>query len=65
MLVRLYEPNGDRGQAMLESLLHLERASIVSILEEPLEELRIEDHRRITVSFTPFQVISLRLSLVR
>src|SRR6516165_2196461 len=65
VMVRLYEPNGDRGQAMLESVLHLERASIVSILEEPLEELRIEDHRRITVSFTPFQVISLRLSLAR
>jgi alpha-mannosidase len=63
LLVRLYEPHGDRGQSILESGLRLERASIVNILEEPLEELQIEDGRRVTVLFTPFQVISLKLSL--
>jgi alpha-mannosidase len=65
VLVRLYEPNGDRGQSILESAHGLERASIVNILEEQLEELRIEGGRRVTVSFTPFRVISLRLSLAR
>src|SRR6516162_5237583 len=62
VLVRLYEPNGDRGQSILESALRLERASIVNILEEQLEELQIEDGRHLTVLFTPFQVISLKLT---
>ena len=62
LLVRLYEPNGDRGQSILESALRLERASIVNILEEQLEELQIEDGRHLTVLFTPFQVISLKLT---
>jgi alpha-mannosidase len=65
VLLRLYEPNGDRGQAVLESSLGVERATIVNILEEQLEELRIEDTGRVTVSFTPFQVISLRLAFAR
>jgi alpha-mannosidase len=65
VLVRLYEANGDRGQFILESALGLERATIVNILEEQVEELRIEDGRHVTVSFTPFRVISLRLSLAR
>src|SRR6516162_7710877 len=65
VLVRLYEQNGDRGQSSLESAPGLERACMVNILEEQLEELRIEESRRVTVSFTPFQVISLRLSLAR
>src|SRR6516164_1973547 len=62
LLVRLYEPNGDRGQSILESAPRLERASIVNILEEQLEELQIEDGRHLTVLFTPFQVISLKLT---
>ncbi len=62
LLLRLYESNGDRGQTVLEFALVVERAAIVNILEEQPEELQIEDARRITVSFLPFQVISLRLS---
>lgn len=62
VLLRLYEPNGDRGQSVLESRLGIERAAIVNILEEQLQELPIEDARSLKVSFTPFQVISLRLS---
>jgi len=63
LLVRLYEPYGDRGQIVLESAVNLERAAIVNILEEQLQELPVENGRRITVSFTPFQVVSIRLSL--
>jgi len=63
VLVRLYEPHGNRGQAILESALRLERAAVVNILEEHLQELPIQEARRLTISFTPFQVISLRLSI--
>jgi alpha-mannosidase len=64
VILRLYEPNGNRGQTTVETALRLERAATVNILEEQVEELVVEDERRITVSFTPFQVISLRLSFV-
>jgi alpha-mannosidase len=62
VVLRLYEPHGDRGQIVLESMVRLERAAIVNILEEQLEEVPVEDGRRITVSFTPFQVVSIKLS---
>jgi alpha-mannosidase len=65
LILRLYESKGDRGHTILESAVAVERAAIVNILEEKLEELQIEESRRITVSFKPFQVISLRLSFGR
>jgi hypothetical protein len=34
-------------------------------LEERADELTVEDEQRITVSFTPFQVISLQLTFAR
>ena len=63
VIVRLYEPHGDCGHAVLQSSLDLQRAAIVNLLEEELEELPIKDPRRLSVSFTPFQVVSLRISL--
>jgi alpha-mannosidase len=65
VLVRLYEPNGDRGRAVLESGLRIKRAAIVNLLEEQEQELLVEDARRVTIAFRPFQVVSLRLSLQR
>jgi alpha-mannosidase len=63
VIIRLYEPHGDRGQAVLESRRDFQRAAIVNILEEELEELPIKDARQLTITFTPFQVISLKISL--
>jgi alpha-mannosidase len=65
VLVRLYEPHGDRGSCILQSALDIERAAIVNILEEQSEDLKVEDRRRVTLPFTPFQVISVRLSFGR
>ena len=62
VILRLYEPYGNRGQTTLETALPLKKAAIVNILEEQSNELVVEDERRITVSCTPFQVISLRLT---
>ncbi|HZC34418.1 MAG TPA: glycoside hydrolase family 38 C-terminal domain-containing protein, partial [Chthoniobacterales bacterium] len=62
IILRLYEPNGDRGNLTIETALPLKRAALVTILEEQTNELAIEGDRRITVSFTPFQVISLKLA---
>jgi alpha-mannosidase len=63
LLLRLYEPHGDRGHTILESALPIERATLLNILEEPLAELPIKESQRVKISFTPFQVISLRLAL--
>jgi alpha-mannosidase len=63
LLLRLYEPHGDRGHTILESALPIERATLLNILEEPLAELPIKETQRVKISFTPFQVISLRLAL--
>jgi alpha-mannosidase len=62
VILRLYEPYGNRGQTTLETALPLKKAAIVNILEEQANELLVEDEQRITVSFTPFQVISLKLT---
>jgi alpha-mannosidase len=62
VILRIYEPYGDRGQTTLEAALPLKRAAIINILEDELDELVVEAERRITISFTPFQVISLKLT---
>jgi alpha-mannosidase len=62
VILRLYEPHGDRGQTTIETALRLQRATMVNILEEETSELIIEDERRITFPFTPFRVISVKLT---
>jgi alpha-mannosidase len=61
IILRLYEPHGGRGKTTLETALPLQEAAIVNILEDEIQELTVEDERRITFEFRPFQVISLKL----
>jgi alpha-mannosidase len=63
IIVRLFEPYGSRGQATLQSRLPLRSAHLVNILEENLGELSVEDPTKIRLSFSPFQVISLKLTI--
>jgi alpha-mannosidase len=65
IILRLYEPHGSRGKAAIETALPLQKAVIVNILEDENQELTIEDERRITLEFKPFQVISLKLIFKR
>ena len=65
VILRVYEPYGNRGQTTFETALPLRGAALVNILEEPLNKLAVKEERQITISFTPFQVISLRLSFAR
>jgi alpha-mannosidase len=62
VIVRLYEPHGNRGEAVLEACMKLEQASIVNILEEEVVDLPIERDKEIKISVTPFQVVTLRLT---
>jgi alpha-mannosidase len=63
IIVRLFEPYGSRGQATLRSSLPLRSAHLVNILEENLGELDVKDETSVRLSFTPFQVISLKLTI--
>jgi alpha-mannosidase len=65
IILRLYEPHGARGKTTIETALPLQKAAIVNILEDETEELSIEDERRITLEFKPFQVVSLKLIFKR
>jgi alpha-mannosidase len=65
IILRLYEPHGGRGKTTIETALPLRKATIVNILEDETQELTIDDERRITFEFKPFQVISLKLSFKR
>lgn len=62
IILRLYEPHGDRGQTTIETALPLQRATLVNILEEEPSELIVEDNHRITFPYKPFQVITLKLT---
>ncbi|HXM02041.1 MAG TPA: glycoside hydrolase family 38 C-terminal domain-containing protein, partial [Chthoniobacterales bacterium] len=65
IILRLYEPHGARGKTTIETALPPQKAAMVNILEDETEELSIEDERRITLEFNPFQVISLKLTFKR
>jgi alpha-mannosidase len=65
IILRLYEPHGARGKTTIETALPLQKAAFVNILEDETQELSIEDERRITLEFKPFQVVSLKLIFKR
>ncbi|MBV9491788.1 MAG: alpha-mannosidase [Verrucomicrobia bacterium] len=64
VILRLFEPHGSRGGTTLTTGLPLRSAHLVSILEEDVGELIVEDGTKVRVSFTPFQVISLKLTFI-
>jgi alpha-mannosidase len=63
IILRLYEPHGNRAKTTIEAAMSLRNASLVNILEKSDQPLAVEDHRRINLSFSPFQMISLKLDL--
>ena len=50
------------GRAVLHTRFDLQRVAIANILEEELQEVPIKDAREVAISFTPFQVITLKIS---
>ena len=61
IILRLYEPHGNRANSTIEAANGLRNASLVDILERSDQPVAIEDQRRIKLSFSPFQMISLKL----
>lgn len=62
-ILRLYEAHGGRGEVELDlTTLGIRSASRVNLLEEPVELLSLRNGY-LTLSYAPYQVISLRLEL--
>jgi alpha-mannosidase len=62
LILRLYEPHGDRCTAILETTSALHKVVLTNLLEEPIQELSSGAGNRIQISFTPFQVQTLKLT---
>jgi alpha-mannosidase len=62
MILRLYEPHGDRGVATIETKDPIRKATLVNLLEEPIEDLPVQGGNRVEFSYTPFQVLTLQLT---
>ncbi len=66
LILRLYEPHGNRGRATLRFPLPLERIERVNLLEEPGESSALtlaEDGSTVTLDVRPFEIVSLRVIL--
>ncbi len=61
LIMRLYEPEGFRGTALLGLGLPVRRVALCNLLEEEIAELDISDGV-VELEFKPFQVITLKLS---
>lgn len=62
-ILRLYEAHGGRGVAELDlSSLGIRKVSRVNLLEDPEETLPLQNGH-LTLAYTPYQVISLKLEL--
>lgn len=62
LIVRLYEPHGGRGEARLRIAAgSITRACRSDILEGDFDELPVQDGI-VTVSYRPFEIITLKLS---
>jgi len=61
LIVRLYEPHGDRAAARLRTSFPLASAAEVDLLERPAGELPV-DSGAVDLTLRPFQIRSLRLS---
>ncbi len=61
IIVRLYESHRARGTVTLTLGFDVRAASITNLLEEEQERLKVVEHRKITLRFQPFQIITLRL----
>ena len=65
IILRLYEPHGNRANTTVETAIALQSASVVTILEKTAHPLTVEKEHRIKLSFRPFQTISVRLEFAR
>ena len=65
LILRLYEPHGNRGRALLRFPMPLQRVERVNLLEEPAESRPVlaDDGATVHLDVRPFEVVSLRVVL--
>ena len=65
IIVRLHEYRGARTSVQLSSDYRIDDANIVNLLEETMELCTFvgEDGQKITLSFRPFEIKTVKLSL--
>lgn len=61
VVVRLYESRGGRASALVRTGFPLSGATVVDLLERPLEPASLDDGA-VSLSLRPFQVLTLRLA---
>lgn len=61
LIVRLYEAHGARGNANLKVALPFKTATLTNALEDEIESVPV-DGDTIPISYSPYQVITLKLS---
>ena len=61
LVVRLYEAHGARGTALLRFGLPVAAVRRANLLEDPGEELALQDGR-VELAYRPFEVVTLLLA---
>jgi alpha-mannosidase len=64
IIVRLYEAYGSRGNFSFRSTLPIKRATVTNMLEEHTRDLDRGDDGGWQVTIKPFEIVTLRLSLI-
>jgi alpha-mannosidase len=62
IVVRLYEAHGSRTEAVFVWRDRLSRAVIADLMEDDIEQLDIEEGRRIVLLFRPFEIKTVKLT---
>ncbi len=60
LIVRLYEAHGSRGSAQLKVNFPVKKATLVNLLEDELAAAKLRD-QTVTIDYTPYQIISVKL----
>ena len=67
LILRLYEAYGGRGKVEIKSHMPIKKVALCNLLEdELLQPVHLSsDNKTITISYTPFQIISLKVSFTQ
>lgn len=64
IIVRLYEASGEPCNTGFKLNFPVTKALLVNLMEEPMGEILVSDGR-IELDFTPFEILTLKLSTLR
>ncbi len=62
VIVRMYEAHGSRGKNTFSTSLNVSKVEEVNLMEAPIKDLAVRNGK-VRLSFTPYQIRTLRLTL--